>query len=59
MQVLSDDQERELSTYLKQISGIYYGPSVKEVRKLAYQIAESANKTVPPSWKENGTAGSD
>lgn len=57
--VLSDDQEKELSTYLKQAADIYYGLSVKEVRQLAYQFAESTNKTIPPSWKENEMAGSD
>nr|XP_053647291.1 uncharacterized protein LOC128698911 isoform X2 [Cherax quadricarinatus] len=58
-QVLSDDQEKELSTYLKQAADIYYGLSVKEVRKLAYQFAESASKTIPPSWKKHKMAGSD
>ena len=58
-QVLSDGQEKELSTYLKQAADIYYGLSVKEVKKLAYQCAVGVNKTIPPSWKENEMAGSD
>ena len=58
-QVLSHDQEKELSSYLKKAADIYFGLSVKEVRKLAYQFAESTNKTIPPSWKENEMAGSD
>ena len=57
--VLTDDQEKELSTYLKQSADIYYGLSVKEVRKLAFQFAEYANNAIPNSWKENEMAGSD
>lgn len=57
-QVLSADQEKELSTYLEKAPAIYFD-RVKEVRKLAYQFAENTNITIPQSWKENEMAGSD
>lgn len=57
--VLKDDQEKELSTYLKLSADIYYGLAVKEVKKLAYQFDESKNNTILFSWQENEMAGPD
>lgn len=55
--VFTPDQEFILSKYLIRSADIYFGLSVKEVRKLAFQLAVKYNLNTPPTWNENQVAG--
>jgi len=58
-QVFSASQERMLADYIKSASGIYFGLSPQDVRKLAYECAEKYGIEMPDSWKLKSMAGPD
>jgi len=58
-QVFTDEQEKELSDYLKSASDVYYGLSPPEVRKLAYEYAAKCGANYPENWEEKKMAGED
>lgn len=46
-----------LCDYLVKASKILYGLSMKRCMKFAYELAKANNINIPPSWKENKSAG--
>ena len=58
-QVFTDEQEKELETYILKASKIYFGLSPYDVRVLAQQCADKFNIAAPTMWKENGLTGAD
>ncbi|XP_047137495.1 uncharacterized protein LOC124814000 [Hydra vulgaris] len=59
MQVLTQELHLELCSYLQRASDIYFGLTPKDVRKLAYQLADANKLAMPKSWMENHCAGRD
>ena len=57
--VFSAEHEKALTDYLLKASSLYYGLSVQEVRRLAYEYAVKLDLDIPPSWKEDKEAGKD
>ncbi|XP_014664978.1 PREDICTED: uncharacterized protein LOC106807207 [Priapulus caudatus] len=57
--VFNAEQENLLVNYLLKASGLYYGLSMDETRKLAYEYANRLGVEMPPSWIENEKAGKD
>ncbi|CAK1592532.1 unnamed protein product [Parnassius mnemosyne] len=55
--VFSEEQEHQLSRYLKRCAEIYFGLSRKEVRKLAFELTIKYNLKRPVTWAENEMAG--
>nr|CAI5860219.1 unnamed protein product [Callosobruchus analis] len=55
--VFSEHQEHTLASYLMRCAEIYFGLSIKEVRKLAVELAIKYSMKAPPSWIENKMAG--
>ncbi|XP_047122877.1 uncharacterized protein LOC124806200 [Hydra vulgaris] len=58
-QVLTQELHLELCSYLQRASDIYFGLTPKDVRKLAYQLADANKLAMPKSWMENYCAGRD
>ncbi|XP_050506078.1 uncharacterized protein LOC126884227 [Diabrotica virgifera virgifera] len=58
-QVFTAEQENLLEEYLKKASDIYFGLSVKEVRKFGYEYAQALKVKFPDSWNQNQIAGED
>ncbi len=56
-QIFTDEEEMEISKYLKESSDIYFGLMPKEVRRLALDYAKAILKNVPKQWLELETAG--
>lgn len=57
--VLDEDMELSLCDYLKNSARMYFGLSPIEVRRLAFELADKNNITVPLTWRENSMAGAD
>ncbi|XP_010882229.1 uncharacterized protein LOC105018472 isoform X1 [Esox lucius] len=57
--VFSDEQEKTLMQYLLRASDIFYGLSPKEVRRLAYQLAQHYSCKFPDTWDTKEMAGKD
>ncbi|KAK6166826.1 hypothetical protein SNE40_023441 [Patella caerulea] len=58
-QVFTDEQEKQLATYLQHAASIYFGLSPREVRMLAYECAKLFNLQMPVSWSDVQMAGPD
>ncbi|KAF2897908.1 hypothetical protein ILUMI_08265, partial [Ignelater luminosus] len=58
-QVFTDVEEEALASYLKKAADMYYGLTLYETRKLAYQFAIKSNKAMPDSWRTKLLAGED
>ena len=56
--VFTSEQEKELVDYLLKMETMFYGLTIKDVRHLAFQLAER-NKIKHPFNKESGLAGED
>lgn len=57
--IFSTEEERNLCVYLKTMANLHHGLTPKNCRKLGYDLAVANKKKIPPSWKENQTAGKD
>lgn len=57
--VFSCDQEQLMTKYLIRTADIYFGLTLKEVRRLAYDLAIKYNLKRPESWDRNKMAGTD
>ncbi|XP_053611421.1 uncharacterized protein LOC128675910 [Plodia interpunctella] len=55
--VFSSDEEKALQDYLIECSGVYFGLSPCEVRKLAYELANKNKKKFPDKWHDTQMAG--
>jgi hypothetical protein len=55
--VFTIDEEKNLQDYLIECSGVYFGLSPAEVRKLAYELAIKNGKTFPEKWHNTQMAG--
>ncbi|KAG5891032.1 hypothetical protein JTB14_035223 [Gonioctena quinquepunctata] len=55
--VFSPNQEIEMSKYIMKAADIYFGLSSKEIRRLAYELAEKYHLKAPSSWATNKKAG--
>lgn len=58
-QVLSNDQEKQLDSYVKKAADIYFGLTPRRIRKLAFLYAKTLNISLPKPWIENKMAGKD
>lgn len=58
-QVFSIDQEKELGKFVEDMSKMYYGLTVVQLRKLAYSYAATNNIPYPPAWDKTKQAGRD
>ncbi|XP_055308978.1 uncharacterized protein LOC129572890, partial [Sitodiplosis mosellana] len=52
-------QEKALMNYLITASNVYYGLSIAELKRLAYQFAKLIEAKYPAAWDENKQASSD
>lgn len=57
--IFDQSQETILTNYLKNCAGMYFGLSIKDVRKLAFEFADKLSLKVPLQWTENKSAGVD
>ena len=57
--IFKPEQENALMKYILKASDIYYGFSVKELRKLAYEYAKQIGISYPDAWYANREASSD
>ncbi|KAK6309263.1 hypothetical protein J4Q44_G00207260 [Coregonus suidteri] len=57
--VFSQEQENNLKEYLLRAADIYFGLSHKEVRRLAYQLAQHYRCKYPETWATKEMAGKD
>lgn len=57
--VFSESEELMLSEYLLKTSGMFYGLTTLQFRRLACEFAIKNGIKVPPSWEKNGLAGID
>ncbi|XP_059053650.1 uncharacterized protein LOC131847939 [Achroia grisella] len=55
--VFNIDEEKCLQDYLIECSGVYFGLSPPEVRKLAYELAIKNGKSFPEKWHDTQMAG--
>lgn len=58
-QTFTNSQEQELINYIRHASDIYIGLSTKEVKILAYNLAQYNSIKMPASWIKNKMAGDD
>lgn len=58
-QILSKRHEDELEAYLVHMSKMYYGLTVVQLRKVAYQFAKANKMKYPSSWDHSQQAGRD
>ena len=56
---MTQELHLELCSYLQRASDIYFGLTPKDVRKLAYQLADANKLAMPKSWMDNKCAGRD
>lgn len=56
-QVFTDEEEMEISRYLKESSDIYFGLTPRDVRRLAFDYAKAIKKDVPKQWVDSEIAG--
>lgn len=59
LQVFTRDQEKALVEYIMKCSNLYYGLSILELRKLAYDFATKSGVKFPACWNASKTAGKD
>ncbi|CAM1331982.1 Uncharacterised protein r2_g4084 [Pycnogonum litorale] len=57
--IFNEFQEKQLTEYIEKASDIYHGLSPKEVRKLAFQYADSCDVKISNAWCSNKCATSD
>ena len=57
--IFTAEQEKELVKYLPEACDRFYGLAPKEVRKFAFELAESFGINHPNQWHENKMAGVD
>ena len=57
--VFNTDIETKLVNYLLQAADLYYGLSPKEVRRFAFNCANSLHLKCPQTWSEKGMASAD
>lgn len=58
-QVFSNKEELLFGDYIRKCSILHYGLTYAQIRKLAFDLAVSLKKTVPPNWIRDETAGLD
>ena len=58
-QIFTASQEKMLSEYLLKCSKMCYGKSTRDLRDLAYEIAQINNISMPTSWHVHKAAGVD
>lgn len=58
-QIFSREQERVLMDYILKCSQLYYGLSITELKKLAFQFARKIQAKYPATWDVNQMAGKD
>lgn len=59
IQVFKPDEENDFYDYMKNNTFHYYGLTITEFRKHAYDFARKINARYPPTWDENELAGID
>jgi len=59
LQIFSAQQEEELMKYILKASAIYYGLSISELRKFAYEFAKKIGIQYPAAWNTNCEASKD
>ncbi|GFO19550.1 transposase [Plakobranchus ocellatus] len=55
--VFTNEQEKLLLNYVLEASSIYYGLTVLDLRKLAFDFADANKIPMPHSWESNKIAG--
>lgn len=55
--VFDKEENRALVRYSVTIARMQYGLTKKDFRLLAFKLAQSKNKKIPPEWIENSIAG--
>lgn len=55
--IFSDDQEKDIVNYLIKCSQMFYGLTILDTRKLAYEMATINKMKVPQKWHETKLAG--
>lgn len=58
-QIFSEQQEYELTDYLKKSAKIFFGLSTMETKSLAYDYAKANNVSMPDNWHTNQKASKD
>lgn len=58
-QVFTTEQEKELGKFLVDMSKIYYGLTIVQLRKLAYSYASTNKIPYPSGWDTTQQAGRD
>ena len=58
-QVFTVDMEEQLVDYVKKAAQIYHGLTPKNIRELAFKLAQSNNLKMPPTWVNQQIAGVD
>jgi transposase-like protein len=58
-QVFTVEIEQLLVDYIKKAAQIYHGLTPKNIRELAFKLAQSNNLTMPPTWTQQQIAGVD
>jgi len=58
-QVFTAEQEKTLEDYLVTCSQMFHGLTPKNVRKLAYEMAQKNDIKMPPKWEKTHQAGED
>lgn len=56
-QVFSQEEEISLKNYLLQAGRYHYGLTKNDIKKLAFQFAQSSNVEYPKSWENTNSAG--
>ncbi|XP_033221237.1 uncharacterized protein LOC117175639 [Belonocnema kinseyi] len=51
--IFSEEQEKQLMTYLLEASKIYYGMSINELKILTYELAKKLGVDYPKAWDEH------
>lgn len=57
--IFSDEQEKQLASYIQKASDIYFGLTPTEVRRLTYQFSVAHQVKIPERWTETNVAGPD
>lgn len=57
LQVFFLEEEARLNEYIANCCKMYYGLTIVQVRKLAYEYAKALNLRYPAKWDENQMAG--
>lgn len=56
-QIFTNEEENQLSNYLKTMTKLHHGLNPSSARKLAFDLAGANKKKIPKPWQENQTAG--